>query len=90
MDKGIKVQALCPGYSDTNWGKEYFSKRLKDGLSKSKGTSPDKVVDASLKALKKNKWVCIPGMSNKMMTNTFTALPLSTYASLLHRMTPFR
>jgi uncharacterized protein len=90
MDKGINVQALCPGYSDTNWGKEYFSKRLKNGLSTTKGVPPEKVVTASLKALKKNKWVCIPGMSNKMMTNMFTALPLSMYASLLHRMTPFR
>jgi hypothetical protein len=90
MDKGIKVQALCPGYSDTNWGKEYFSERLTEGLSKSKGFPPEKVVDASLKALKKNKWVCIPGMSNKMMTNMFTALPLGMYASLLNRMTPFR
>jgi uncharacterized protein len=90
MDKGIKVLALCPGYSDTNWGKEYFSKRLKDGLSNTKGMPPDNVVADSLNALKKNQWVCIPGMSNKMMKNMFTPLPLGMYASLLYRMTPFR
>ena len=88
-DKGIKVQALCPPYMDTNWGKEYFSERLQDGLAKTKGMEPEKVVDCSLNALKKNKWVCVPRVSNRMMTRLFPSLPAGMYYSVGKRMTPF-
>jgi short-subunit dehydrogenase len=89
-DKGIKVQALCPGFTDTNWGMDYFSTRLKDELGKSKRMAPEKVVDYSLKALKKNKWLCVPGMPYKMMTTLFPSLPAGMYYSMGKRMTPFR
>lgn len=89
-DKGIKVQALCPGYTNTNWGKEYFSQRLQDEPSMMKGMDPEKVVDYSLKALKKNKWVCVPGMSNRMMTTFLPSASGGMYYSMGKRMTPFR
>ncbi len=90
MDKSIKVLALCPGYTDTNWGMDYFSQRLKDEAGKLKAMDPEKVVDYSLKALDKNKWVCVPGMSNRVMTRLFPSFPAGMYYSMGKRMTPFR
>jgi short-subunit dehydrogenase len=89
-DKGIKVQALCPGYTKTNWGKDYFSKRLIDEIPTAKGMTPEKVVECSLSALRKNKWVCMPGMMNRMMARLFPSLPAGMYYSMGKRMTPFR
>ena len=85
-DKGVKVQALCPGRTLTNFGKEYYSKRLMDTMSKFKGMSADEVVDISLRAAEKNKWVCIPGMSYRMMASVFPRLPAGTYYSVMKRM----
>jgi len=92
-DKGIKVQALCPGFTMTNFAKDYWSKELYDQtLNKARRMmmSPEKVVDYSLKSLKKDKLICIPGMSNKTMVKVFPALPMGIYAGLVKRMTTFK
>jgi len=52
--------------------------------------SPEKVVDYSLKSLKKNKLVCIPGISNKAMVKLFPSLPMGIYCRLARRMTAFK
>jgi uncharacterized protein len=91
-DKGVKVQVLCPGMTETNFGKEYYSERLYGNMIKRKSMlmNPDKVVDYSLSCLQKNKLVCIPGMTNKMMTGLFPSLPAGLYGSLQKRMSGFR
>ncbi len=49
------------------------------------------MVDCSLKYLKKNKWVCVPGMSNLfLMTKLLPNLSAGVYYSMGKRMTPFR
>jgi len=57
---GIRVQALCPGFTTSD-----FHKRL--GYDTAHPTfqgfmSADRVVDASLKALRRRKVICIPGV----------------------------
>jgi short-subunit dehydrogenase len=53
-------------------------------------SSPEKVVDYSLKSLKKNKIVCMPGMMNRVMARFFPMLPKRMYYWLLLRMTTFK
>jgi short-subunit dehydrogenase len=92
-DKGIKVQVLCPGVTMTDFAKNYYSKEIYDEtMKKSKGMSmtPEKVVDYSLKCLKKNKLVCVPGSANKLMANLFPSLPAGLYGSLVTRMTSWK
>ena len=48
--------------------------------------SPEAVVDYSLKALKKNKVVCIPGLMNKVMAKILPSLPRNMYYRLAAKM----
>jgi short-subunit dehydrogenase len=89
-EKGIKVQALCPGFTDTNFAKDYlaedeylkYTNKIKMMMAK-----PEKVVDYSLKRLKGNKVVCIPGLLNKFMVTIFSLLPRGMYYSMAKKMT---
>jgi short-subunit dehydrogenase len=61
---GVRVQALCPGYTRTEFQTtaEYETSRI----PKAVWQRPEQVVEASLTALDKNKVVCIPGPHNKV------------------------
>ena len=74
---GVKVQALCPGMTRTD-----FHERMgydKDTYYKSKGLTkamtPKEVVDISLRYLAKDKVVCVPGTNNKLMRLLLGSLP---------------
>jgi short-subunit dehydrogenase len=61
---GIRVQALCPGYTTTE-----FHKRLGYDTSAKffrNFMSAERVVEASLKCLEKGKVICIPGIRYRM------------------------
>jgi uncharacterized protein len=63
-DYGVRVQALCPGFTRSE-----FHQRI--GMDTSGDffkhfMSAEEVVDASMKALKHGKVVCIPGLSYKL------------------------
>ena len=77
----VKVQALCPGFTRTD-----FHERI--GMDKSKQKNlgiirwmpPEKVVDTSLKCLKNNQVICVPGFWNKVLVfATHRLLPRSLY-----------
>ena len=88
-DKGIKIQALCPGFTNTNFAKDYMTEEEYGKLAnsvKSMMMSPEAVVDYSLKKLKKNKVVCIPGIINKFICFLFPKLPRGIYYSLAAKM----
>jgi short-subunit dehydrogenase len=88
--KGIKIQALCPGFTDTNFAKDYMTEEEYTKLASSTKRimmSPEAVVDYSLKRLKKNKVVCIPGLANKAICFTLPKLPRGLYYKLAAKMT---
>lgn len=67
--KGIRLQTLCPGWTVT----DFFVKLGFDPKQhyRRKGLwtpmQPEEVVERSLKCLEKNKAICIPGFSNKLL-----------------------
>jgi len=67
-DRGIKIQALCPGFthSDFYQTKEY-EKWDKTKIPKFLWMSIEDVVDSSLKALKKDKVIHIPSYKNNLL-----------------------
>jgi uncharacterized protein len=82
--KGIKVQALCPGMVAT----DFYRNRLQKNTKGPKIISPEEVVDSSLKYLEKNRAICIPGGSYKVMNALFSLLPRSTYYKYMAKMVP--
>lgn len=73
---GIKIQALCPGFTHTEFHsvgnlKDFDQSLISDGL----WMFVDDVVIESLNSLQKNKIVVIPGFKNRM-AKVFYELPL--------------
>ena len=84
MKKGIKVQVLCPGYTHTDF---HAKLELSEAEYKKNDTlkwmSAEEVVRYSLKRLKKNKVVCIPGFSNRLMVKVSRLIPRSLYYKII-------
>ena len=71
-ETGVKIQALCPGRTHTE-----FHERagINTAGHPSKGMTSEAVVDASLRALTKNKAICVPGISNRITACIMSILP---------------
>ena len=85
-DKGIKVQALCPGLTRTDFHSK-LNMKLSDKrkLENFKLMSPDEVADYSLKSLKKNKVICIPDSRKRIIAKLVSMLPRSLYYRILKK-----
>lgn len=65
--KNIKVQALCPGFTYTGFhDTEEFEPNHRDHIPKTMWSSAESVVEESLRALKKNKVIVVPGFKNRL------------------------
>lgn len=83
-DKGIKVQALCPGFTWTNFHEKLGmpkEEQLHRGILR--WTTVDKVVDASIKGLKDGTVVVIPGFLNRVAMTIVALLPRRIYYRLM-------
>lgn len=74
---GVQVQALCPGFTRTDFHEKMgFDKNTfyKDkGMMKA--MTPEEVVDISLQYLEKDKVLCVPGGNNKLSRFLLKVLP---------------
>jgi len=84
-DKGISVQCLCPGFTRTDFHSRigYPEEELKNrGIVR--WMSADEVVEYSMKCLKKNRVICIPGFWNRMIVLGLTILPKTLYYKIVN------
>ncbi len=66
-EKGIKVQALCPGYTYTEFhDRDAYKNFNRNSIPSFLWTNKEYVVESSLKALKHNKVIHVPGLKNKL------------------------
>lgn len=71
---GIRVMALCPGATETNF---FAASNIKDPV-KIKGTqTPEEVVDAALEGLEKGKTKVISGWMNSLVAHAASLAPNS-------------
>ncbi|GAF05973.1 SDR family NAD(P)-dependent oxidoreductase [Saccharicrinis fermentans] len=78
--KNIKIQVLCPGFTNT----EFHSRQ---GISHSDSyikrrlfwKSPQQVVDKSLRSLGRKKIICIPGYFNRLLLHISKIIPRTWY-----------
>jgi short-subunit dehydrogenase len=88
---GVKVQALCPGLTRTDFhGKMGFDENTfyKDkGMMKA--MTSEEVVDISLQYLEKDKVLCVPGGNNKLIRFLLKVLPQAVIykmaSSMMHK-----
>ncbi len=65
---GIKLQALCPGFTYTGFhDTEEFRKFERTMVPKFMWMQADRVVERSLRALNRNRVVVIPGLANRLI-----------------------
>ena len=70
---GVQVQALCPGFTRTE-----FQQRAKidtSSLPELAWMEADEVVDASIAGLNGGDVICVPGLLNRLLANTVSAVP---------------
>ena len=81
---GIRVQALCPGFTRTDLhGRiEKLGKEELKRLDKFYWMQPDRVVDCSLKCLEKGRVICIPGFRNRLLLCIASMIPRWLYNRL--------
>jgi uncharacterized protein len=67
------VQALCPGFTRT----EFQDRAGIDvsGIPAFAWMTPAAVVDAALAALGRGTLICVPGLGNRLLAGTATAMP---------------
>lgn len=70
---GVKVMALCPGVTDTNF---FEASRMLRPPARTSQT-PEEVVELALRAIKRNKASVISGWTNFFMVETERAVPRS-------------
>lgn len=82
---GVKVQALCPGMTRTDFHEKMGFK--KNTYYKEKGLmkamTPEEVVEVSLQHLKKDKVVCIPGRQRRLLSHMLRFLPSKAVYSMV-------
>ena len=80
MGTGIRVQALTPGFTVTE-----FHSRLGADFTKEQRTwmQPEEVVAGSLRALGKGPVVCIPGFKRRFIVKLASMLPRSVYYRMM-------
>jgi short-subunit dehydrogenase len=66
---GIRVQALCPGFTYTEFHDtpEYEAHDGRAGIPKFLWMSADEVVTTSLRSLERGSVICVPGLLNRLM-----------------------
>jgi hypothetical protein len=80
MGTGIRVQALAPGFTVTE-----FHSRLGADFTKDqrRWMKPEEVVDKSLRALEKAQVLCIPGFRRRFIVKLASALPRPLYYKVM-------
>jgi short-subunit dehydrogenase len=86
IGSGTKVQALCPGFTYSEFHDVAKLDRRKSA-SPSFWLDPNFVVDQSLVALTTGKWIVIPGWRYKLLTALFSKLPIRLRVAIESRIT---
>ncbi len=81
---GVRVQVLCPGFTRTDFhAKLGLTSEGEKRLEHYRWMSPDEVVDYSLRCLKKNRVVCVPGFSYRMFVALAKFIPREFYYRIM-------
>ncbi|MFX0064103.1 MAG: SDR family NAD(P)-dependent oxidoreductase [Candidatus Hermodarchaeota archaeon] len=82
---GIKVQALCPGFTRTDFHEKlgYDNSKLHKNRGIIRWMSPEEVVAISLRDLKLGRVISVPGFWNNLLKNLARLVPRTIYYRFL-------
>jgi len=78
---GVKVSALCPGPTET----EFFDVAQVKGMLRKLATDAPSVVRAGLRGLDRNQAIVIPGLRNKAMAQSYRFVPRALMRRVIAR-----
>jgi uncharacterized protein len=79
-DNGVRVQALCPGYTKTEIHER--ASMPTQGIPESWWLTAEKVVEDSYRALSRGQVVCVPGLRYRILTTLAPLFPASLQIQL--------
>lgn len=86
MNTDVYVQALCPGLTRTDLHEKMgMSKDRQRNRGLLRWEEPKQVVAQSLKSLKRNKAICISGLSTKLLILFTTCIPKKAYYKIVNK-----
>ena len=81
----VYVQALCPGLTKTDLHEKMgMNKERQKNRGILRWENPEQVVAQSVKAMKKNKGICISGWSTKLLIFLTSCMPQSLYYRIIN------
>ncbi len=83
--KGVRVSALCPGFTYTEFHDVSGTRELVSKLPKILFMDPEPVVEGAIMAVERGKTVYVPGIVNKSLVAFLKLLPRSLSEALLRR-----
>jgi len=87
MDKGVKVQALCPGFTRTDFHREM---EVSEDTFKNRGLirwmKAEDVVEISYSEVVDRGGICIPGICNKILYHIVRRVPKKFYYKVAKNM----
>ncbi len=83
---GVKIQALCPGFTVTEFhGTPKYADFNRSEVPKALWMSSEDVVSASLRALRRNHVICIPGWKYQVLVRMGQNRAMASLLSVLRR-----
>lgn len=82
---GVRIQALCPGFTRTEFHDDPSLQRMKKGIPGFLWMEADRVVNGSLAALERGKVIYIPGTRNRLIALAARSGLIGFFAPLLTR-----
>ncbi len=76
---GIRVQALCPGFTVTDFHRKMGVEEEVRGNTMFHWMDPGTVVEISMRCLEKGRVICVPGFRNRLLRALFAVTPRRLY-----------
>ena len=82
-DRGVKVTAVCPGFTQTEFAKASGTQHLMDQAPRRFWQTPEAVAAETIDANEAGKVVLVPGWHNKLVAGLMQTLPDSLLSALI-------
>ncbi len=76
---GIRVQALCPGFTVTDFHNKMGVEEEVRNNRKLHWMKPERVVALSMRCLEKGRVICVPGFRNRLIRSIISIVPRGLY-----------